>query len=264
MISATVNESKNVGDSALDIASGAEPKNFTRVIFDRIATLERTRLQTQCLLALSALPVWNHLVFRGAVALHGVWLHGRCSRDLDFLAPAEIKNRFMEIVGEQGLILHEKEGARIPHFSMQGKVFKEVAVGIDVCTREFHEMTTINAVYQGGNTKIPVRVMPLPSLIAEKLRATSRRTRSTDFYDVWVFAKRFPELLPDLRCLLQVGSVDGERLGFNAQSTQEHFSKCREGWQKDLVAYMPQVPIFENVQRDLDELLKKVTTLKEF
>lgn len=255
-----MNESKNVGDSALDNAPGAEPKTLTRVIFDRIGTLERTRLQTKFLLSLSALPIWNQLVFRGAVAIHGVWLHGRCSRDLDFLAPPDIKHRFVEIMAEQGLILQKTEEARIPFFSMRGAVFKDIAVGIDVCERESADMNPIRAIFTGtGGVKIPVNVMPLPALMAEKLRATSRRARPSDFFDLWLFGQRHPEMVSELQHHLKVGEVDGEELEYSAEETWAHLLKAEQWWSKDLIAFMPKVPPFETVCIDLERFIKELS-----
>lgn len=248
-----MNESNKVGDYALDNASGAEPKTFTRVIFDRIGTLERTRLQTRFLLSLSQLPIWNQLVFRGAVAIHGVWLHGRCSRDLDFLAPADVKYRFVEILAEQGLMLQQKEETRIPFFLMEGAIFKDIAIGVDVCERESADMNPIRAVFTGaGGVKIPVNVMPLPALMAEKLRATSRRARPSDFFDLWQFGQRCPQMMPELKRHLHIGEVDGEELEYSAQETWQHFLEAEQWWDKDLIAFMAQVPPFAKVRRDLE------------
>lgn len=255
-----MNESKKVGDSAFDNAPNAEPKTLTRVIFDRIGTLERTRLQAKFLLSLKALPVWNQLVLRGAVAIHGVWLHGRCSRDLDFLAPPDVKARFAEILAEQGLVLQKKEESRIPFFAMQGTVFKDIAVGIDVCERESADMNPIRAIFTGaGGVTIPVNVMPLPALMAEKLRATSRRARPSDFFDLWLFGQRHPEMLPELQRHLSIGEVDGEELEYSAEETWTHLLEAEKWWNKDLIAFMPTVPPFETVRLDLGRFLEELS-----
>lgn len=183
-----MNASPDVGNPT---ESEREPETLGRTIFNRIGTLERTRLQTKCLQMLSALPVWDQLVFRGGIAIHGVYLHGRCSRNLDFLAPADVKSRFVEILAEQGIALRQKEEDKTPFFPMQGTVFKEIAVGIDICQREAAETTWINVLFQGvGGVTVPVRAMPLAPQMAEKLRATTRRARSTDFYDFWLFTQK--------------------------------------------------------------------------
>jgi predicted nucleotidyltransferase component of viral defense system len=237
--------------------SEREPKSLSRVIFDRIGTLERTRLQTKCLQLLSTTPVWNQLVFRGPVAIHGVHLHGRCSRDLDFLAPPEVKERFVEILAEQGIELQKKEDARIPHFPMQGTVFKDIAVGIDVCSREVTDMVWVNAHFQGaGGVTIPVQVLPFPLLMGEKFRATVRRARSSDFYDVWLFAQRFPDLLAEVRRLLISGEVAGEQFEFSTSKVWAHLQEVRDSWHQDLIEFMPQVPSFETVERDLSRTME--------
>ena len=237
----------------------SEPENHSlgRVIFNRIGTLERTRLQTRCLQALSATPVWNQLVFRGGVALHGVYLHGRCSRDLDFLAPAAIQENFMEILAAQGIALEKKEDARVPFFPMQGTVFKEIAVGIDVCPRAASDITWEDALFQGvGNTTMPVRVLPLVHLMAEKFCAASRRASATDFYDIYVFAQKRPDLLTELARVLCIGELSGEKLKFNAEQTWLHFQQVRDVWHEELIPLMPQVPPFETVAHDLAGTLK--------
>jgi len=234
-----------------------ETPSLGRTIFNRIGALERTRLQTRCLLALSATPVWNQLVFRGGVALHGVYLHGRCSKDLDFVAPAAIRENFMEILAAQGIALEKKDEGYIPFFPMRGIVFKEIAVGIDICPRAASKTTWENALFQGvGNQKVPVRVTPLAYLMAEKFRATVVRTRATDFYDISLFARKRPDLLPELARLINIGEVDGQKLGFDAGRIWSHFQQVRDVWHEELTPLMPQVPPFEMVAHDLARTLK--------
>lgn len=254
IISVTVNALPDVGNPT---EAEREPETLGRVIFNRIGTLERTRLQTKCLQMLSALPVWDQLVFRGATALHGVHLHGRCSHDLDFLAPADVKSRFVEILAEQGIALQESEGRRTPFFPMQGTIFKEIAVGIDVCQREISDLTWVSANFCGaGGVTIPVRAMPLPLQMTEKLRATSQRKRSTDFYDFWLFTQKRPDILPDVQRWLRIGEVDGEQLPFDVPSFWDHLQQLKPCWHNDLIAFMPQVPSFETVERDLSRTLE--------
>jgi len=251
-----VNASPDVGNPT---EAERAPETLGRVIFNRIGTLERTRLQFKCLQMLSALPVWDQLVLRGAIAIHGVYLHGRCSKDLDFLAPATVKSRFVEILAEQGIALQEKEESRMPFFLMQGAIFKDVAVGVDVRQREASDVTWVNADFCGaGGAKIPVRVMPLSMMIAEKLRATSQRARCSDFYDFWLFVQKRPDLLPELQRLLCIGEVGGEALEFSADKTWVHFQQLRSSWHQDLIPLMPQVPSFETVETDLLRTLENL------
>ncbi len=252
-------------DASPNVASRSESEHenhsLGRVIFNRIGTLERHRLQTKFLQLLSATRVWHQMVFRGAVAIHGVHLHGRCSRDLDFLAPPDIKNRFVEILGEQGLVLQKKDEDHMAFLPMQGTVFKEIAVGIDVCARETCDMNPVPGVFHGaGGVRLPVRVMALAPQMAEKLRATSRRARSTDFYDVWLFSQKCPELLPELGRLLHVGEVDGEELEFSAEDTWLHLQQLGPWWHKDLIPLMAQVPPFETIERDFARLIERFST----
>lgn len=241
--------------------SERENHSLSRVIFNRIGTLERTRLQTRCLQLLSATPVWNQLVFRGGVALHGVYLHGRCSRDLDFLAPAEVQERFVEILTEQGIALQKKEEARTPFFPMRGTVFKDIAVGIDVCSRESSQTTWEHALFQGvGGERVPVRVMPLVHSIAEKLNATSMRAQSPDFYDVWLFSQQHPSLLPELARLLNASA----KWKFDAQNTWSHLQEVRDDWHQELIPLMPRVPPFETVEQDLARVMKQLCTASTF
>lgn len=242
-----------------------ENPSLGRTIFNRIGTLERTRLQTRCLQALSATPVWNQLVFRGGVALHGVYLHGRCSRDLDFLAPAAIQENFMEILAAQGIALEKKEDARIPFFPMQGRVFKDIAVGIDVCAPRASEVESVSGVFLGdGGIKIPVRVLALVPQVAEKLNATSFRARAADFYDVWLFAQKRPDLLPELHRMVHFSEVQGLADWFNQYRFSLHLQQLRASWHEDLIPLMPRVPSFETVERDLSRLIEDLSTAPTF
>ena len=243
----------------VDTSTEVEPEtpSLGLVIFSRIMAIERTRLQTKCLQLLRATSLWDHLVFRGGVAIHGVHLHGRSSRDLDFLAPAAIQTRFVELMAEQGVALQWREEDRIPSFPMQGSVFKEIAVGIDVCPREATDMTWEHALFQGvGGTTVPVRVMPLPLLIAEKFRAITYRSCASDFYDVWLLSQKRPDILPELQRLVRYGEVDGERLWFNEHLAWQNFLQLREKWHDGLIPLMPQVPSFETVEHDLARTLE--------
>lgn len=245
----------------------SEPENHSlgRVIFNRIGTLERTRLQTRCLQALSVTSVWNQLVFRGGVALHGVYLHGRCSRDLDFLAPAEVQERFVEILAAQGIALQKKEEGRLPFFPMQGTVFKDIAVGIDVCAFRASDANSVSGVFLGADrTKIPVRVLALVPQMAEKLRATSRRARAADFYDVWLFVQKQPDLLPELGHIVRFGEVDDQPNWFDQHESWSHLQELRTSWHEELISLMPKVPSFETVERDWSCLIEQLSTASTF
>ena len=62
------------------------PRILGTSILTRIAQRERDGLKVALLSALSTAPLFGQLIFRGASALHGVYLHERYSEDLDFFA----------------------------------------------------------------------------------------------------------------------------------------------------------------------------------
>ena len=79
-------------------------------ILQRIAVREKARLQSHFLSYLYGSPESDNIILCGSMALHGVYLHKRWSKDLDFEAPKNVALQFGQIAAQAGLSLTHREG----------------------------------------------------------------------------------------------------------------------------------------------------------
>lgn len=92
----------------------------------RIAQREQDSLKVGLLSAICTTSLSHQLVFRGASALHGVYLHERYSEDLDFFAAPEIVVNAVAAFDAAGLMLevswHDELHALMPSVPEFGQV----------------------------------------------------------------------------------------------------------------------------------------------
>lgn len=235
------------------ISTGIENGNIGQSLLQRIGVRERERVQVKFLQLLKDTPLWEQMVFRGAVALHGVYLHGRCSKDLDFMASPEVSANFYEMANACGLQVQDKsEVTSVVNFSLPGQVFNRIVVGIDVCSRPPNDLPCqLGEFVSLSGQKIPVRVMPLREQIGEKLRAASRRGRALDFFDVWLAFEKHPNLLGSVSEVIEKRKKSDAPLLYDAEKALATLETRRDEWFEKLAPQMAKVPTFERVQQDL-------------
>ncbi len=243
----------------------AEGKAIGQSLLQRIGVREREKLQVAFLKQLAQTPLFDHLILRGGISLHGVWLHGRCSKDLDFLATPEIAGNFLEVAASHGFEFEREQErqmfGRMYTLSLQGQVFSNITIGLDLCPREAAILVweTQEFVALSGE-RIPVRVLPLAEQVGEKLRACVRRKRELDFYDIWLAFSRYPQLLREIVLLLERGETG---LAFHTGDAMELFGECRETWFSMLAPHMVCVPDYETVRQDLEAWLPQLPEIGE-
>jgi len=230
-------------------------QNTGTAILTRIAQRERDGLKVTLLRTLSEAPLFCRLIFRGASALHGVYLHERYSEDLDFFAPPAQAADAIALFGSVGILL-EKRPEAVPVYARRGAVHERVELGVDVIAMHHPEESFLvpqAATYRGisGETD-PVRTYSLPALLARKLRYVLRRRFAVDFYDLWVGSEKHPECAPEMCEIVrrrEAGFSSGER--YRAGAALANLAGLGATWQDELHALMPRIPPFEVVRRDL-------------
>lgn len=234
-------------------------QNPGSAILTRITQRERDRLKADLLHCLSETPLYNQLIFRGASALHGVYLHERYSEDLDFFALPALADGFVSAIHEAGIMLEERPNA-VPVYACRGAVHMRVELGVDVIAMHYpeeHFLVPQAGIYQAINGETaPVRTYPLPALLARKLRYVMRRRFAVDFYDLWVGLEKHPECAPEMQEIVrrrEAGSQGGER--YRAEGALANLDGLEATWHNELYALMPCVPAFESVRRDLTHWL---------
>jgi hypothetical protein len=208
---------------------------------------------------LSQTPLIHRLLFRGASALHGVYLHERYSEDLDFFAASELASTAVAAFGAAGLTLEERPDA-VPVYVCRGAVHTRVELGVDVIAMHYPEESFLvpeTATYRGiaGETAT-VRTYPLSALLARKLRYAMRRRFAVDFFDLWIGLEKRPECAPEMQEIVrrrELGGAGGER--YRAEGAVASFAGLEATWHDELHALMPRVPDYETVRRDLTHWL---------
>lgn len=230
-------------------------QNIGSAILTRITQRERDRLKVTLLQALSGTPLFDQLIFRGASALHGVYLHERYSEDLDFFALPPLAADFVPAFQMAGMLLEERPGA-VPVYACRGAVHTRVELGVDVIAMHHPEeafLVPLSATYQAINGQTaPVRTYPLSALLARKLRYVMRRRYAVDFYDLWIGLEKHPECAPEMQEIVrrrEGGMEGGER--YQSLGALANLAGLEATWHEELHALMPRVPAFETVRRDL-------------
>ena len=238
-------------------------------ILQRVAIREKARLQAHFLSRLYASPESGNIVLCGSMALHGVYLHGRWSKDLDFDAPMETALRFQEIAERCELTLkhraewkgHSSPQDAIPFiFASSSAFYSEVSIGVEIFSREqilvAPERHTFHA---SSGEQVSVLVKPLAEMIAVKLGCIFRRQKAVDFLDVWLGLQSNLCTHSEVRNLLRLGLCDAgdfsppPRIDVSLALTQ--LEGLRPIWEEKLSIYKTQVPPFMQVYTDLAEWL---------
>jgi len=225
------------------------------LILTRIAQRERDSLKAAVLRSLHDTSLYGQLIFRGASALHGVYLHERYSEDLDFFAAPELAADACAAFCQAGLSLESRPDA-VPVYAHRGAVHERVELGVDVIAAHYPEESFLipqEAVFRAvtGETA-PVRTYSLPALLARKLRYVMRRRYAVDFYDLWIGLEKHPEGAGEMREIVRRRESALTCGGcYRAEAALMNLDSLETTWQAELDALMPRVPAFARVRRDL-------------
>ncbi len=245
-------------------------------ILQRVAMREMARLQSHFLSELNRLPLGEQLVFRGGAALHGVYLGGRWSKDLDFFAPPEIAFGIRAIAAEQGLLLEEppkviEEGytlrghkrdptarpdGTLSVFALPGTVHSRVEIRVDVCSRDNTLFPVERQMFVPlSYPPVSVRVQRLSELMADKFGCVLRRSKAMDFLDLWYGLNARPDLKDEIRDVMErkdCGPYDIVPLQtFTTEAALAHLENTEETWDEKTSTALSTPPSFDRVREDL-------------
>jgi predicted nucleotidyltransferase component of viral defense system len=238
-------------------------------ILQRIAVREKARLHKEFLTRLYELPQAQEMLICGSMALHGVYLHKRWSKDLDFEASTKVALGFQEIAAQAGLNITLREGWKGPHnsmtavpyvFSSSSAFYPEVAIGVEIFP---YEQRFVAAEHRAFTTEVGEQVMvivkPLAEMMAAKIGCMFQRNKATDFADLWFGLSSDRCLAFQARDLIRNGMCEAGNFTppsvISADYLLERLSRLQDTWQEDLSVYLTQVPDFAQVRGDLSRWL---------
>ncbi len=229
-------------------------------VMQRLAAREKSRIQFAFLQELQRLPASRYLTLCGGAALHGVYLHERWSKDLDFYAPYIIADRFPEIVAKAGLAIHRVEGRSGYAFFRDGIIAPRMGIGIEIFVRGNSVLApTLSQFRSYDGQEITLQVAPLAEILLSKVGCLHRRSKPTDFVDLWSALKKYPDILLQMRLLLNDSrwncgiytpprQIDIHRIMANLSSLQDTWDLAMMG------IFYPQ-PSFAVVAEELSDSL---------
>lgn len=232
------------------------------------AILEKDYVLSIVLHALCKSKIKDNIVFKGGTAIKKIYFSdARFSEDLDFTTfeldkkdiTKELKVLFenKEILNVQFIGLKEEKtsaGLRLSlkfvsllgqpqsirfDFSSRGNLF------LDPVEKELVDDYSIG--------KASIKVLQLEELFAEKMHALISRTVVRDLYDVWFFMKNGFRVNDEL--VKKKFEYYHEKFEF--QKFTERMDIFRVKWNQDLRQLLKEVPNFDEVIRDLKNILMK-------
>lgn len=238
-------------------------------ILQRVAIREKARLQAHFLSRLYASPESDTIVLCGSMALHGVYLHGRWSKDLDFEAPLEIAQRFPEIAATCGLLVKPKEPpeGKPPSkttfgftFSLASAFYPDVAIAVEIFSRGQAAVRPERHTFcVAVKEQSPVYAKPLAVIIGVKIGCIFLRRKPVDFVDTWMGLKSGPDVRLQVRQSMREGLCGAGSFTppayIDAKLALLLLQELRPEWEEKLGVYMTQIPPFEQVYDDLAEWL---------
>lgn len=234
-----------------------------QAFLQRIAVREKARVQAHFLARLYAHPEAQNIVLCGSAALHGVYLHGRWAKDLDFVALPGVAARFADIARECGLTLTAKDEDSVPRLDRAGWTFglpragfPEARIAVEVFTCDTFRVAPERGTWtaDSGET-LSVWAKPLSEIMGANLGNIFRRAKAADYVDLWLGLQSDPALRYAVREML------GRGLCFAGDFTPpaaldmalalSQLDTLRETWREKLSPYMKHVPPFDAVRADL-------------
>jgi hypothetical protein len=210
-----------------------------RQLLQRIVLREKLRVQVQFLEELARIPACRELT---------LYLHARLSDDLDFLAPPDLAESFPTLLVAHGLMLEPRPGL-VPAYTRVGTLGTPIGIGVDMCVRPGPEMPAEVRPFGflAGRT-VPVRVLPLAEMLAEKLDCISRRARAVDFLDLWLGFGHGPEMVQEAFAALRRRQPP---LLWDPALALDHLASLRADWNVALGSCLMRVPNYDQVWKDV-------------
>jgi hypothetical protein len=243
-------------------------------ILQRVAVREKAQLHKEFLTRLHQLPQAQEIILCGSMALHGVYLQKRWSKDLDFEAPTDIAWGFQEIAAQAGLNISLREGWEgqqhplnaVPYvLSSPSAFYPEVVIGVEIfaCASRFLAPERRDLTAASGET-VSVFVKSLPEMMGAKIGCLYQRHKAIDFVDLWFGLASDPFLLLEVKDLLQSGLCEAGNFTpprvIDPDFLLHRLARLEESWHEALSIYLTQVPDFPQVQEDMRRWLPFFST----
>lgn len=224
----------------------------------------------ELLLSLLYRELGRKLVFKGGTALYKLYSLNRFSEDLDFtLASSKIKIAPLlpKILRRlQEISLHAKikeiddyQNQKNIKLELRGPLFdgnvKNLSLlSLNISLREKPvlepEQQTLFSSYP-DIVSFDVFAMPLPELLAEKIRTILVRNKARDVYDCWFLLRKGAAV--DLALINR--KLRLYKIMFDRQTFLEKMEEKKGSWQLDLAGLIiGRLPDFDLIKREIDEL----------
>ena len=237
-----------------------------------VGILEKDYILSVMLIHLKDIGILEHLVFKGGTAIKKIYYpETRFSEDLDFnYYDINRENIFQQIKNDLKHNIEETDVEFIDtkdlNYSNTGLTFRigymgplkhKNSIKLDFSGREeliepkneseiLHDYPDLK---NKGRIKIPS--MSISGILAEKCRALMMRAESKDLFDLWFLTKRGVSFDLDL--------VKRKHEGYEEEWSKEKYlnrlKKLENTWKRDLESFLDQVPKYETVEEELNEVL---------
>ncbi len=211
----------------------------------------------------------DHFVFKGGTAIRMVYFkEARFSEDLDFTVLKLSKDKVLDGLGK---ILSEKT---IEGISFQKPVEEKTAAGLKISIKYMGPLLHAQRIrfdfnFRDNLVSVPVKrqlinnyglsernitVLSLEELFAEKIHALGNRAAPRDLYDAWFLFGKGVKL--DKEIVRKKFAYYNEK--FDLHNLELMMPKMKTSWQNDLRQVMPNVPLVEQISKEVLDKLKKL------
>lgn len=237
-------------------------QNFAQGVVARLAGREREAAQATMLRTLSTLSMWPVMKLTGGAALHGVYLHRRRFKDLDFELARSLVEPFAEELAASGLPIRRDSPQRFL-MDVRGGALRSLVVGFEVFAQAHIALPAVNAMFVcHTGEEISVYVPTLSELLLIKVGCLHRRVRALDFADLWMGLRSVdnPEILvQQMRQILNeprwdCGSFTPDR-PFRLTKILTRLGRLENDWSQELARYLDKPPTYAEVAADLARYL---------
>ena len=236
-----------------------------------LGTVEKDYVITLILKEISELDYFKELVFKGGTCINKMYFpDARFSIDLDFTCLKDVIDKLLidlnkrlsgKEIGNISFVDVRKEEERqdgvrlsVGHQDMRGhktSVKLDLSLRADI-VRKPQPKGVLNT-YDLPPFKL--QAMVIEEMLAEKLRATIARGAPRDIYDTWFLLKKGVNFNLEL-INRKLELLKRDRI-FNRNLFIKSLEEKKEGWRRDLVILLPEVPPFDQVKAEILDSLRQ-------
>lgn len=233
-----------------------------------LGTVEKEHAIVVSLGVIQGLPCSEDMVLKGGTALRAAYFPNyRFSEDVDFTALRDVSS---DLLAAADRFRRAAEGAHVALDAIEQVLgssatsrelrirYRDMnehrnSIWIQLSLRErpllVPERRKIHDPYKVLPRGTEVRVMALPEILAEKIRALHTRSQARDLYDTWRLLRAgtgFEPRLVDTKLRWR-----DRGLGFDPDLIGRRIARIEAVWERDLRALLPQLPPFGKVAREV-------------